>query len=397
MTRHDERQGRVEESRRIVSAAFRLGGVFGLVTLGWSLWVMTQGGSWWGPVHTFLAGTVLLTISGATQVFTITGAASPAPRAVIATIQRWLVAIGVGLVLVGMARKNTWATATGAVLVVAGLAALAVALVSAVRRSLLRRFDLSSRFYLLAVAAGIVGVTLGGLMGSGMAGTWYERVHLVHSHLNLVGLVGFTIVGTVPTILPTFAHHRAVSGREARLSWRLALMSVGALLAGLAIGPVAVGLGTVIGGVALLAVLTGVIGRLGRRGLGGGLPYFQVTAGCGWLAAWALVDGGRLLAGATAEPFAAWTRAAVIAGVGQILLGSLGYLLPVLAGPDPRLDRNIDRTQCRPWLPLALANLAGLAFVTGLAPVASVATGVWALDFAYRLARIEWRHNEATR
>jgi hypothetical protein len=175
MTRHDERQGRIEESRRIVSAAFRLGGVFGLVTLGWSLWVMTQGGSWWGPVHTFLAGTVLLAISGATQVFTITGAASPAPRAVIATIQRWLVAIGVGLVLVGMARKNTWATATGAVLVVAGLAALAVALVSAVRRSLLRRFDLSSRLYLLAVAAGIVGVTLGGLMGLGMAGAWYER------------------------------------------------------------------------------------------------------------------------------------------------------------------------------------------------------------------------------
>jgi len=36
MTRRDRRQGRVVESRRIVLAAFRLGGAFGLVSLGWS-------------------------------------------------------------------------------------------------------------------------------------------------------------------------------------------------------------------------------------------------------------------------------------------------------------------------------------------------------------------------
>jgi hypothetical protein len=115
------------------------------------------------------------------------------------------------------------------------------------------------------------------------------------------------------------------------------------------------------------------------------------------LSAWALVDGGRLVTGATTEPFGAWTLAAIIAGVAQILLGSLAYLLPVLAGPNPRFDRNLRRTLSRPWLPLALANLAGLAFVTGLARVAGVATGLWALDFAYRIARIEWRHNEGTR
>jgi hypothetical protein len=107
------------------------------------------------------------------------------------------------------------------------------------------------------------------------------------------------------------------------------------------------------------------------------------------------VDGGRLLAGSIAEPFAVWSGAVVVAGLGQILLGSLAYLLPVLAGPGPRLGRNLERANGHPWLPFILANVAGLGFVAGFAPLASVATGLWVLDFGYRLARIEWRDSEA--
>lgn len=397
VTRDNRRKGRVVESHRIVSSAFRLGGVFGLISLGWSLLIITRGGSWWGPLHAFLAGTVLLAVSGATQLFTITWAAAPAPRAVVATGQRWAVAIGVGLALVGVAIGNNWITATGAVFVVVGLATLAGALVGAVRRSLLRRFDLSSRFYLVALAAGAVGVTLGGVLGAGVAESWYLRMRLVHSHLNLVGLVGLTIVGTLPTILPTFAHHKSVSGREALVAWWIAAGSVAAIASGLVLGAEAVGVGTIMAGAALAVVVAGVLGRLGRRGLKGRLPYYQVTIGCGWLAAWTVVDGGRLLLGSTPEPFAAWTTAVIVGGVGQVLLGSFAYLVPVLVGPPPRLGRNLERTQGRPWLPLVLANLAGIGFVSGLTSVAGVATGLWALDFAYRLVRIEWRDHEAAR
>jgi nitrite reductase (NO-forming) len=294
-----------------------------------------------------------------------------------------------------MTAESPWAIAAGAGFVVAGLITLAVSLVGAVRRSLLKRFDISSRFYLLALAAGTVGVSLGGLMGLGVTTAWYPRIRLVHSHLNLVGLVGFTILGTLPTILPTFGHHKAVSGGEVLIAWWIAVASGAAITIGLARGEAAVGLGTVLAAAALLMVLTGVVGRLGRRGREGGLPYFQVTVGSVWLAAWALVDGGRLLAGSIAEPFTAWTGAVVIAGLGQILLGSFAYLLPVLAGPGSRLGRNLERTNGHPWLPLILANVAGVGFVAGFASLASIATGLWVLDFAYRLARIEWQDTEA--
>lgn len=389
--RPDPGKGRVVASHRIASSAFLLAGVFGLVALGWAIWVLVRGGTWWGPIHAFLAGTVLLAISGATQLFTITWAAAPAPSPTVSTAQRRVTLIGMILVLVGVATDTRWSSALGTVGVIVGIGLLALSLVSAVRRSLLRRYDLASRFYLLALGSGAVGVTLGGVMAAGWAGDQYSSIRLTHARLNLVGLVGFVIVGTLPTILPTFARHRSVSGREVVAAWWLALAAAVSMVVGLSLGPVALGLGVAGAGVALVVVLVGVIGRLGRRGLEGRLSYLQVALGCVWLAAWALVDGGRLVSGEMAPPFAGWTGAAVVAGVGQVLLGSLGYLVAVLAGPPPRLGRNLDRTNGRPWIPLVLANMAGVALVLGWGPVAGVGIALWVVDFAWRLVHLEWR------
>jgi hypothetical protein len=68
----------------------------------------------------------------------------------------------------------------------------------------------------------------------------------------------------------------------------------------------------------------------------------------------------------------------------------VAYLLPVLAGPPPRLGRNLAITHAYPWLPLVLANAAAIAFIAGLPVVGVVATGVWLGDFAGRLLRMEW-------
>lgn len=198
-------------------------GVFAVVALVWDVVVLVRGGSWWGPLHSFLAGTVLLAISGASQMFTVTWAASPAPPGWMAALQRWLIAGGVVAVLVGVPADVEALVWLGAVGVVAGLATLGAFIVRAVRRSLLRRFDLSARFYLTALAAGMIGVVLGAILGSGWVAEPYARVRLVHYHLNLVGLVGFTIIGTLPTFLPTAAHHRAVSGGGALVAWWLCL------------------------------------------------------------------------------------------------------------------------------------------------------------------------------
>jgi nitrite reductase (NO-forming) len=231
---------------------------------------------------------------------------------------------------------------------------------------------------------------VGGVIGSGSAGNRFSDLRLVHSHLNLIGLVGLTIVGTLATILPTFSHHKAVSGNEARVAWWLALVAVGALVAGLFVGELAVGVGSLAAGVSLALMLSGIVFRLGRKGLEGGLPYFQVAIGASWLGIWSLVDGVGLLLGTTPVPFSFWTAAVVIAGVGQVLLGSLAYLLPVLAGPPPRLGRNLAITHAYPWLPLVLANLAAITFILGLPVIGVVATGIWLVDFASRLVKMEW-------
>ncbi len=387
----EARRGRrVVASHSIARASFRAAGVFGVVAVGWAVWVVWQGASWWGPLHTFLAGTVLLAIAGATQMFTITWSAAPAPPAVLARTQRWTLIAGVALVLVGMAFEIGWVIVTGAGLAIVGLGLLALSLWSAVRNSLLRRFDLSARFYMLALASGVIGISLGGVMGGEVAGDSFLDVRLVHSHLNLVGLVGFTIVGTLPTILPTFAHHKAVSGIEAKVSWWLAVVAALLIGSGLFVGGAGVGTGTVVAGVALFLILAGVLLRLGRRGFEGGLPYLQVTVGSVWLGAWAVIEGIGLISGWIPEHFSQWTAAVVIAGVGQVLLGSLAYLLPVLAGPPPRLGRNFTRTHSRPWLPLGLANLGAVALLVGFPVIAGVGIAAWVADFGVRLATMEW-------
>lgn len=112
-------------------------------------------------MHAFLAGTLLLAISGASQMFTITWAAAQPPAPGLAAAQRWAITLGVGAALVGMATETSWLVGVGAVVALGGLVLLAMSLQGAVRRSLLRRFDLSARFYLLSLVAGVVGITLG--------------------------------------------------------------------------------------------------------------------------------------------------------------------------------------------------------------------------------------------
>lgn len=384
-------EGRVAVSHRIASAAFRIAGLFGVVAVVWAVVVLVRGGSWWGPLHSFLAGTVLFAIAGASQMFTITWAAAPPPPSAVSTAQRRIMAAGVALVLWGVASETLWAGGLGAVTVVVGLGLLAYSLVAAIRKSLLRRFDLATRFYLLAIGSGIVGVGLGGVMATDIAGTRFTDIRTAHARLNLVGLLGLTIAGTLPTILPTFVPSKAVSGKEAVAAWWAALVASLTMAAGALLGGVAAGIGVALAGVALGLILGGIQFRLRGKGRKGGLPYLQVSIGVCWLVIWTLVDGVSLARGETAMPFTGWTAAAALVGVGQVLLGSFAYLIPVLAGPPPRLGRNLARTKGHPWLPLLAANAGGVALVVGAGEVAVASLALWLLDFGWRLARLEWR------
>ena len=381
-----QRRGRVVESHRLLGIALGLSAIFTIGAIVWAIVLATNGGSWWGPVHAFLAGAVLAAISGASQMFTITWATtSPPPRWMTIT-QGSLLVGGVVLVLIGVPLSIDPLIWLGGVSVASSLALLGYAIATIVKQSLLRRFDLSSRFYILAMATGVIGVTLGVLVATAVFPSEYRLVRTVHLHLNLIGLVGFTIIGTLPTLLATLAKHKVVSGREARVAWWLCLAMVMVTLAALG-GPIqVVGVGNLLAVGAALMVTGGVVYRFLAMGKRPGLSFWAVVSGMVWLVMWASVDGVGLIADAPVQYFSRWTMAAVVFGVGQVLAGSVAYLVPVLFGVP--LRENLDRMSRHPAIPLVAANSAALALVAGLSTVAAVLGAVWLVDFARRLVSL---------
>lgn len=382
------RRHRVRSSHTIARLSLRLAGAFGILALAWAAVTLIGGGSWWGPLHSFVVGSVLAAISGAAQMFTITWSAAPPPGPGLTGAQRRLLGAGAALVLAGVAAGARFLVWPGVVALTASLGLLAWSLAASIHRSLLRRFDLSARFYLLALAAGAVGVTLGGILATaGLPGA-SPRLRMVHAHLNLVGLIGLTIVGTLPTFLPTVAHHRAVSGGEAAVAWWVAVAGVAGLISGLWWGPPAIGGGVLLVGTAASLVLGGVIARLWDRGRRRP-PFLQVALGSAWLIAWSAVEGTLLVLD---RPPVAWSRGTLVvvtAGIGQVLAGSLAYLLPVLAGPP--LASNERRMTARSSVPLILANATGVAAAIGSGTVAAIALCLWVLDLGWRVAGLRFR------
>ncbi|MFP3901386.1 MAG: hypothetical protein ACLFXM_11055 [Acidimicrobiia bacterium] len=342
----------------------------------------------WLPLHLFLAGGLGLAISAATQQFAVTWSAGPAPPRVAAQAQRWSVALGAAGVTAAREADLPWAVlAVAGGAFIAGLAGLAVLLVASVRRGAERRFDVALGWYLGALACGVAGGTIGIVIAGGSPGD-LRGAHVV---LNLLGLVGLVIGGTVPFFVATEARTRmsprATDRRlTALLAWQLAAVAVAA--GGLAW---AQRWAAVTGLVAYVAGLVGLAAALpavgGRQVRWAGPRLVQLLAGLAWwvgavaAAAVAAARGRTPLAGDALIVL-------VVAGYAQVLWGSLAYLLPVLrAGGHHRLTAGFAET--RSWVALVAANLAGVALVLGEGRLAAVLVGVWLLDALWRVVRVE--------
>jgi hypothetical protein len=93
-----------------------------------------------------------------------------------------------------------------------------------------------------------------------------------------------------------------------------------------------------------------------------------------WLIGWGFVDGIRVMTDGVMAPFNGWTAAVVLAGVGQVLAGSLAYLVPVLQGSPFEANRHL--MEQRPWLPLLALNAAAVALAAGLSTAAVILAAV---------------------
>lgn len=383
-------QGRVVGAHHIAARAFRLTGLFMVWSTAWVIGRVVGGaGSWWGPLHVFLVGAVLLAISGAAPLFSITWAAARAPDGRLVAAQPWVTATGAVLAVIGVTESWDVLTVVGATLVGVGLLLLAVVLVGVFRRSLLKRFGLSGRFYLLALGCGAVGVALGGILGvGGIPGLDYLEARTAHMHLNLIGLVGFTIIGTIPALLPTTARHPMVSGREAIVAFWLGVAAAAAMSAGIVAGPRLVGFGAGLAAVSGILVLVGIVVRLGTGAmLRSSLSGLLITSGTVWILGWC-AHQAVLLLGGTHTVFHPATAVGA-GGVALVLFGSLAYLVPVLAGPGKALGTTLPIMSGAAAIRVVSANLIVLALAVGV-PVWITAPGavVWVGDHAVRVGRV---------
>lgn len=343
----------------------------------------------WLALHLLLAGGVVLAISGVSLMLTVTWSAAPAPADGWVWAQRLLVAGGAAGVAVGRHQDlgDGVVGAAGAGYV-AGVVLLAVLLVATVRAGVERRFDPAVGAYVAALAAGLGGVAVGIHMA--LDGLTLPLRH-AHVALNLLGLVGLVVGGTLPFFAATVGRARmATHATPARL------VAVDAVLAlGLAVA--VTGLLVEAGSLAtagLVAYAAGILAaawampRPTRRSLRWAGPrVVALWAGTGWWAAAVVAlalgrgDGPGV---AMAGP---WITALVVAGYLQILWGSLAYLLPVLrGGGHERLSAGFART--RSWSALAAANVAGVSLVLEADALAAAALCVWGADAAVRLGLV---------
>jgi nitrite reductase (NO-forming) len=340
----------------------------------------------WLPLHLFLVGALLLAISGATQMFAVTWAAGPpAPDRLVAA-QRMLLAGGVaGLALVReFGGSSALLVGAGSAVAVA-LALLAVALRGIVRRAVQRRFDVTWRWYRSALAVGGAGVGLGIALAAGTVSNGSTApVRDAHVLLNVLGLVGFVIAGTLPFFVSTQARMRMSprAGTGLQDGVRRILVT-GLLLAwtgGLAGQTRLTGFGLLLYA-AGLAALAGLLPRPGRRQLRWAGPRL-LQLGCGllWWFGSVLAMAVCLLLGDTSLPQGA-LLALVVGGYGQILMASLAYLGPVLrGGGHQRLAAGFAATASRGGL--VLGNGAALALATGQRGVGAAVLALWLLDTA---------------
>jgi len=296
----------------------------------------------WLPLHLTLAGAIATAISGAMQYFMLALTATPPPPAWTIRLQFALVTAGAVLIAVGFPEGIEGLVASGGVAFVGATVMLGWMLWLAWGRALNRRHAMPMATYALAVAAAVVGASIGALLGShAVAGTRYLDLRRAHMTLNVLGFASLTVVGTLVTLLPTALRVRMPA-------WR-GRMAIGLFVAGLMLEVAGWSLGwraaVAAGGLAYaagaLSVVWLVVSILRvERTWGVPVAAFHMMAGVAWFTAGSLGLAAALMDGAAGfDRFRPLFLTAFVGGwLVQVLLGAWSYLLPMArpGHPDER-------------------------------------------------------------
>lgn len=342
----------------------------------------------WLPLHLFLVGGLLGAISVVTQLLAVSWSASPAPPPKMAGAQRWLLALGAGTVALGRELPARALVVAGGSAVIIALLVLGANLVRIRSRATNDRFHPAIDAYILAVTAGVAGTPIGIALAVGGAGSDSGMLRDAHLTLNLFGLVGIVIVGTLPYLIATQARTKMSSRATPR---RLRTLTIGlgvataVTVAGYLTGRpgvAAAGLGAYALGVAATLLLLPMLRR--RQLAWAGPRLLQLGTGVAWWVVTTVILAVEVLA--ELPDRGGVLRAMAIGGFAQILLASLAYFGPVLrGGGHERLSAGFALT--RSWPSLFAANTAAAGALTDHTPLMATGLAVWTAEVAARAGR----------
>jgi nitrite reductase (NO-forming) len=339
----------------------------------------------WLAIHLLLLGAVTNAIVTWGEHFAVAllRAPNPAQRQSAARLAGLNVAI-VG-VLVGVAYDLPALTVGAATLLVLVVGAHFVSLVRIAHGALQGRFAGTVRFYLAAAVALIVGVVLGTLLALGVGGmTHHDPMHAAHVHANVFGWIGLTVLGTLFTLWPTVLRTRMVDGVMRAARWCLGLTVVGLTVAVAALllsRPLVAAFGMVVYAAGVAAALRPFVATWRRKSPHNAASW-SMAAATGWLLVGVLADVVLLTASDRIDAYLARLDTLVplllIGFVGQMLLGALSYLIPVVIGGGPSVLRvSMDRLDSL-WQPRVVMLNVGVPLVVLPVPLPAQVVG-WVL------------------
>ncbi len=319
----------------------------------------------WLPVHLLLLGTVTNAIVTWTEHFTVALLRLPATSDRYQAGRLAVLNTGVLVLVLGAVSDLVPFAVVGAVAVLGVVAVHTLALARASRGALAGRFAHIGAWYTAAGASFVLGAALGTMMLLDSAGPQVQqRLLAAHVHLNLLGWVGLAVIGSLFTLWPTILRTRIVegAGTVARRALAPVLVGLGAGVAGLATGTRWVALaGIVLYAAGILVCLVPLV-RTALRKRPSGAAAWSVAASLVWLLAALAVDVHALAVHAPHEVHTVLQPLLplfLVGFTGQVLLGSLTYLFPVVLGGGPRAVKAGTALLGRGWpVRLAALNLA---------------------------------------
>jgi nitrite reductase (NO-forming) len=309
-------------------------------------------------------------------------------------------------VLAGVHGGRTVLVGAGGGLLAIVVLAHAAHLSGRIRRALPTRLGDTVWFYVAAATALVAATGLGMLLGGGAAGSGeeYRAIRLAHAHLNILGWIGLTVLGTQFTLWPTVLRTRMAGSVRTAVRWSfllsvcgLAVLTTGLLgrhqaVAAAGLAGYAAGLGT---------ALWPFLRTLARRPPHNAASW-MLAAGMGWFSVAVAADlVAVLVTPAVADLDGHLDRLVPVVAVGfgvQVLTGALTYLLPAVWGRGASGNRGLTRILELGW-PVRVAGLnAGVgAVAAGPADGALAAAGQLLIGVALgsfvvlAIAALAWR------